>query len=414
MACYLSTIASAVATALAVCGLGYYLLCIWSARVFLHDWSRAQAQARNCTPPVSILKPLRGTDPGMYGAFRSHCLQDYPDYELVFGVADSDDPAIALVEQLRHEFPERRIQLLLCPAALGTNLKVSNLVQMLPYARHDYLLINDSDILVPPDYLRQVIAPFADPQVGMVTSLYRAATSNRLVSRLEALGISTDFSAGVLAARQLEGIHFALGSTLALPRWALNAIGGFEPLLDYLADDFELGARVAGAGYKVVLSNAVVETHVPDYTLRGYWNHQLRWARSMRDSRRWGYLGVVLTFGLPWALVVLTLAPRAKWAWTLLAVTAAVRFVVALFVGRWIVRDPKVPGDLWLLPLRDVLGLVIWAASYAGHTIAWRGDQFILENGRLRSAGLANRSTSRQVTGHKQRAASGRQRTRSR
>jgi ceramide glucosyltransferase len=385
MSCYLSTIATAVATALALCGTGYYLLCLWSARTFLRDWSRARAQARHWTPPVSILKPLRGTDPGMYEAFRSHCLQDYPDYELVFGVADSDDPAIALVEQLRREFPERHIQLLVCPAALGTNLKVSNLVQMLPYARHDYLLINDSDIHVPPDYLRQVMAPFANSQVGMVTSLYRAATSNRLASRLEALGISTDFSAGVLAARQLEGIHFALGSTLALPRWALNAIGGFEPLLDYLADDFELGARIAATGHEVVMSDVVVETHVPDYTSRGYWDHQLRWARSTRDSRRWGYLGVALTFGLPWALIVLALSPHAKWAWTLLAVTATVRFVMALFVGRRIVRDPKVPADLWLLPLRDVLGLVIWAASYAGHSIAWRGDQFILENGKLRA-----------------------------
>jgi ceramide glucosyltransferase len=386
MSCYLSTFVIAAAAALALCGVGYYLLCLWSARTFRRDSRRARAQAAHYTPAVSILKPLRGADPGVYEAFRSHCLQDYPDYELVFGVADGNDPAIALVEQLRREFPERRIQCVLCPAALGTNLKVSNLVQMLPYARHDYLLINDSDIRVPPDYLRQIMAPFAGPQVGMVTSLYRANTSHRLVPRLEALDISTDFFAGVLAARQLEGIHFALGSTLALPRWALNAIGGFEPLLDYLADDFELGARVAAGGYQVVLSDAVVETHVPDYTWHAYWDHQLRWARCKRDSRRRGYLGVALTFGLPWALLVLALAPHAKGAWTLLAIAAALRLVMALVVGRGILRDPKIPGDLWMLPLRDVLGLAIWAASYTGHTIAWRGDQFLLENGKLRRA----------------------------
>jgi ceramide glucosyltransferase len=321
----------------------------------------------------------------MYAAFRSHCLQDYPDYELVFGVADGDDPAVALVERLRREFPERRIQLLLCPQVLGTNLKVSNLVQMLPYAQHEYLLVNDSDIRVPPDYLQQVMAPFAEPHVGMVTSLYRAATSKRLASRLEGLGISTDFSAGVLAARQLEGIHFALGATLAFPRRSLAAIGGFEPLLDYLADDFELGARIAGAGYEVVLSDVTVDTHLPDYTLRAYWQHQLRWGRSTRDSRRWGYLGVALTFGLPWALIALVLTHGVKWAWALVATAAVVRFAMALFVGKHIVGDPRIPGDLWLLPLRDVLGLIIWAASYAGHTIAWRGDRFVLENGKLRA-----------------------------
>jgi ceramide glucosyltransferase len=385
MAYWLSTLAAAAATVLAVCGIGYYILCLWSAHRFLQDGRRARAQVGKPVPPISILKPLRGTDPGMYEAFRSHCLQDYPEYELVFGVADGDDPAVALVEQLRCEFPKRCIRLLLCPQVLGTNLKVSNLVQMLPYAQHDYLLINDSDIRVPPDYLQQVMAPFADPNVGMVTSLYRADTSARLASRLEGLGISTDFSAGVLAARQLEGIHFALGSTLAFPRKSLQAIGGFEPLLDYLADDFELGARIAAAGYEVVMSDVMVDTHLPDYTLRAYWQHQLRWARSTRDSRRWGYLGVALTFGLPWALIALVLARGATWAWALVATAALVRCTMALFVGKRIVGDPRIPGDLWLLPLRDMLGLIIWAASFAGHTIAWRGDQFILENGKLRA-----------------------------
>ena len=190
MAYWLSILAVVVIAVLAWCGIGYYLLCVWSAHKFLCESRLSRAQARKHAPPVSILKPLRGTDPGMYAAFRSHCLQDYPDYELIFGVADGDDPAVALVERLQHEFPERRIQLLLCPRVLGTNLKVSNLVQMLPCAQHEYILVNDSDIRVPPDYLQQVMAPFADPHVGMVTALYRAITSKRLASRLEGLGIS--------------------------------------------------------------------------------------------------------------------------------------------------------------------------------------------------------------------------------
>ncbi len=380
MAHLLSAVA-ALAGVLAACGIGYYVLCLWSGRAFLRDRRRLTAEF---TPPVSILKPLRGTDPEMYEAFRSHCLQDYPDFELIFGVADGDDPAIALVERIKREFPERRIELVMTPEVLGTNLKVSNLVQMLPFVRHDYLLVNDSDIRVAPDYLRCVMAPFAEAKVGMVTSLYRGAPGRTLGSRLEAIGISTDFSAGVLAARELEGIRFALGSTLAFPRRSLDAIGGFEPLLDYLADDFELGNRIAEAGYEVVMSDVVVDTHLPDYSFRAYWDHQLRWARSTRDSRRWGYLGVALTFGLPWAILAFVLSQAALWAGALLAVAIVTRCAMALKIGRHIMADPNIPADLWLIPLRDVLALVIWAASYAGHTIAWRGDYFILKNGKLK------------------------------
>jgi ceramide glucosyltransferase len=336
-------------------------------------------------PPVSILKPLRGVDPGMYEAFRSHCLQDYPDFEFIFGVADAADPAVALVEQLQREFPQRRIKLVITPLVLGTNLKVSNLVQMLPHTGYDHLLVNDSDIRVAPDYLRRIMAPFADAKVGLVTSLYRGAASNTLGSKLEAVGISTDFTAGVLAARQLEGVRFALGSTLAFPRRSLDAIGGFEPIVDYLADDFELGNRIANQGREVIMSDVVVDTHLPAYDFGSYWDHQLRWARSTRDARKWGYLGVALTFGLPWALLAFAFSGAAAWAGVLLAVTFVVRIVMALLAGKRVLHDPQIPGDLWLLPLRDVLALIIWASSYAGHTIAWRGSLFILKNGKLKS-----------------------------
>jgi ceramide glucosyltransferase len=379
---HLLSFAAAISGLLALCGIGYYVLCLWSAHIFLRD--ARPADLRLFTPPVSILKPLRGTDPEMYEAFRSHCLQDYPEFELIFGVAEAGDPAIALVEQLKREFPERRIELVMTPDVLGTNLKVSNLVQMLPAGRYDYLLVNDSDIRVARDYLRRVMAPFAEARVGMVTSLYRGAAGRTLGSKLEAVGISTDFSAGVLAARQLEGIRFALGSTLAFPRQSLQAIGGFEPLLDYLADDFELGHRIANRGLEVVMSDVVVDTHLPDYSFRDYWNHQLRWARSTRDSRRWGYLGVALTFGLPWAILAFALSKAALWAGILLMLVLVVRFAMALQIGGRVMRDPHTPADLWLVPFRDILALVIWAASYAGHTIAWRGDYFILENGKLK------------------------------
>lgn len=373
-----------IAAAGAVCGCGYYLLCLWSARSFLHDSRRPPSAAPTWTPPVSILKPLRGTDPGLYGSFRSHCLLDYPEYELIFGVSDPDDPAVELVERLQAEFPEHIIRLMVCPKVLGTNLKVSNLVQMLPQARHEFLIVNDSDIRVDPDYLRRVVREFADPRVGMVTCLYRGIAGKTLESKLESIGISTDFSAGVLAARQIEGIRFALGSTLAFPRKVLDAIGGFEPLVDYLADDFELGARIAKAGFEVRLSDVVVDHHLPDYSLRGFLQHQLRWARSTRDSRRWGYTGVGLTFGLPWALLVLLLSRGAAWAWGVLAVAAALRLTMATIVGRKILHDDDVPRLIALLPLRDIVAMMVWIASFAGHTVAWRGDEFILDKGRLR------------------------------
>jgi ceramide glucosyltransferase len=365
---------------------GYYLICLWSAAKFLRGQESADKSVRptQSTPPVSILKPLKGTDPEMYESFRSHCLQNYPDYELIFGVSDPDDPAIELVERLKQEFPQRAIRLMICPKNLGANTKVSNLAQMLPSARHDLLLVNDSDIRVEPDYLRRVVPPMADPKVGMVTCLYRGVASPTLGSRLESLGISTDFCAGVLAASQIEGgIRFGLGSTLVFRRSDLEAIGGFEAFVDYLADDYEVGNRIAMQGLEVKLSEVVVETFLPPYTLHQFFEHQLRWARSVRDSRRWGYLGLALTFGLVWALLTLILAGGAGWAWGLLAGVVAARLGVAILVGRFVLRDAQLGKLLPLIPLRDLFALLIWMASFAGHNVAWRGDFFRLKDGKL-------------------------------
>lgn len=372
---------------LAACGAGFYLLCIWSARAYLHLRRRtAGSPAPNppFTPPVSILKPLRGTDPHIYECFRSHCRQDYPEYEIIFGVDDPNDPAIADVERLQAEFPAIPIQLAICNQHLGPNTKVSNLIQMQQLARYPCLLVNDSDIHVPPDYLRRVMQHFQQPKVGLVTCLYRGIADKTLGSRLEALGISGEFMGGVLAARQIEGgMHFALGSTLAVSRQALADIGGFASLLEYLADDFELGYRVSGAGYQVVLADLVVETFVPDYTFGAFLEHQMRWGRSTRDSRRWGYVGLVFTFGFFWAILAAAFSRGAPWAWALLGITFFLRLIAALVVGLGVLRDSQIVRDLWLVPLRELISVAVWVASFFGHTVTWRGKKFLVRNKRL-------------------------------
>jgi len=381
---------------------------IYCLLVLVATWSfrRHERQSRllpEFTPAVSILKPVKGFDEGMYEAFRSHCLQEYAgEYELLFGAGSADDPAVAAVERLMAEFPERAIRLVICPERLGTNGKVSNLIQMLTHpesgARHDFLLINDSDIRVSPKYLERVMRQFGAPApkpVGMVTALYRGRTASRTPGAvLEALGISTDFIAGVLMARLVEGgIHFGLGSTLAVRRDALQAAGGLEALVDQLADDYEMGARICAAGYSVQLAPEVVETSVPAYSLEGFLSHQLRWARTVRDSRRWGYVGLIFTHTLPLAMMNVIASGASFWSIWLLGLAFFLRLGTAVQVGAGVLGDPQILRDLWLLPVRDAVGFLVWLWSFAGNTIVWRGERFVLKRGRLEpdTQGPANR-----------------------
>jgi ceramide glucosyltransferase len=363
----------------------YYLLCWWSAGEFLRQRKAAEGgRPTSEFPPVSILKPLKGVDPEIYESFRSHCLQEYPEFEIIFGVSDPADPAIAAVKRLQQEFPHRAIRLVLCPQILGANVKVSNLEQMLPTARYECLLVNDSDIRVEPGYLQRVIPPLTDDDVGMVTCLYRGVAAATFGSRVESLGISTDFSAGVLVAQRLEGgLHFGLGSTMAFRRSDLERFGGFHSIVDFLADDYELGSRIAALGLQVRLSEVVVETHLPAYDLRGFLAHQLRWARGIRDSRLGGYIGLASTFGLLWGLLAVIFSHGSAWSWAALAIVAFLRLCVAIRVASSVLQDRQVLGNLWLIPFRDLLAVAIWVASFAGHKVSWRGDEFELKNGRL-------------------------------
>jgi ceramide glucosyltransferase len=375
-----------VTTALAVAGMGYFVAAWVAARSFL---SRRRAQLTPFAPAVSILKSLKGLDPGMLDAFRSHCRQDYAgDFELLFGVWSLDDPAAKAVEQLKAEFPERPIRLFECPERLGTNGKVSTLAQLLPHAQFDYLLINDSDITVGPRYLSQVMAHFGagaeQKKTGLVTALYRGRAHGTLASRFEAMGISTDFMPSILLSKMLEGgLQYGLGSTLAVSREALETIGGLTAVVDHLADDYELGARVFRAGYHVALSAAVVETSVPAYDWGEFFEHQLRWFRTVRDASPWGYVGVVFTHGLMWALlnvVASGVSPVSLW---LLGLSFFLRLTVAMTVGATVLGDHQVLPSLWLLPLRDAVAMGLWIAGFAGNTIVWRGEQFEVKHGKL-------------------------------
>jgi ceramide glucosyltransferase len=363
----------------------YYLICLWSADVFLCERKAGEgARPAPSLPPVSILKPLKGMDPDIYESFRSHCLQNYPQYEIIFGLSDPSDPAIASVQQLQQEFPDRTIRLVVSPNKLGANVKVSNLDQMLQAARYQHLLVNDSDIRVEKDYLCRVIAPLVDEHVGMVTCLYRGVAASTVGSQLESLGISTDFCPGVLVARQLEGgLRFGLGSTLAFRRTDLEGIGGFRSIVDFLADDYELGRRIADLGLQVLLSDVVVETHLPAYDLRGFLAHQLRWARGVRDSRAEGYIGLASTYGVLWGSLTLIASGAAPWAWAVLGATAMLRLAMAITMGKFVLKDRGLLRNLWLLPVRDLVAVGVWIASFAGHTVTWRGDRFVLKNGRL-------------------------------
>jgi ceramide glucosyltransferase len=403
---------------LALCGLGYLMLSLWSEwRFWVRRGAARRQPAGGWTPPISILKPLRGSDRQMYESFRSHCVQDYPQYEIVFGVNHAGDEAVAEVERLRSEFPAHEIRLVICPETHGANRKVSNLAQMMKEAKYDHIVVNDSDIRVERDYLRRIVAPMkevpmagvgyaatdtapvADAKVGLVTALYRAEAGRsaghstghnagqNMASRMEAVTIATDFAGGVLCAMELEGgLHFGLGSTLAFPRAAAEAIGGLEALAEYLADDHELGRMIADAGYKVVLSEVVVETFLPEYGWRAMFEHQLRWARTVRDLRKWGYVGVLLTFGLPWAMAAALCAGGAAWSLALLGAVAAARFASGYLLCGPILNDRQTLRDLWLIPARDVVGVAIWFASFGGDTIVWRGERFHLKDGRLTRA----------------------------
>ncbi len=335
------------------------------------------------TPPVSLLKPLRGVDFASYENYSSFCRQDYPDYELLFGVNDAADQSVPLIHRLMAEFPNLRIRLLVGAETLGANRKVNMLARLSSEARHEILVLTDGDVRVSPNYLREVVAPFANLTTGAVTSFYRGIAEKNLGAELEAIGASSDFFAGVLMAEWTEGIHFALGASIVTTKRWLSKIGGFEPIASMLADDYELGLRIAKAGGGVLLSRESVWTMYPAQTAKSFWDHQVRWARTVRHCRPLSYFGLIFTMGLPWVLLAAFVAPT-KWiAASYLLGYLVLRHLMAWIVGVWGVSDDVLRRRLWLVPLRDAIHPAVWLAGFASNQITWGGERFTVERGRM-------------------------------
>ena len=322
-------------------------------------------------PPVSILKPIRGLDPKLYDAIRSHALQDYPDFEILCGVASLEDPAVKELERLRSEFPDLRIRLI-HSTTTAPNGKVAVLMDLASRSESLILVVNDSDISVPPDYLRTVVSPLQNPSVGLVTCLYRASATE-FPARFEALGVATDFVPGVLVAPLFGVNEFALGSTLAFRRSDLDRIGGFASIADYLADDYQLGAHLRRLGLTVHLSKLVVETRLSGASWGEVWQHQLRWARTIRVSRPFGYLGIAITNATVWAICG-AFSGLYGHALALMALRVASGLAAAM-----VLRDRQAIRRWYLMPVRDLFGFAVWVVGLFGHEVQWRDSRLVLD-----------------------------------
>jgi len=322
--------------------------------------------------PVSILKPLSGLDPGLESNLRTFFEQDYPAFEILFAVREPDDPAGAVVKKLQQEYPEIPARLLVTGESPYPNAKVHSLSVVLAAATNDLVVMSDSDTRVNPRLLATVAAEFQDVHLGVATCPYRAVPDSSLGSRLEALSMNTDFIAGILVARMIEGMRFAVGPTIVARRRVLLAMGGFERLKDYLAEDFVMGRFAAEAGYGVILSSYVIEHHIGSTDLGHNAAHRLRWARSTRRSRPLGYLGQLFTMPLPLALLLCAAKPV---CWPALLLTFAARAMAAYVVSA---RVLEVKINWLLLPLEDIISFGFWIAGFFGNTIIWRGRRYRL------------------------------------
>ncbi|NMC74023.1 MAG: glycosyltransferase [Geobacteraceae bacterium] len=355
-----------------------------------HRYFRRRPPQGGFLPPVTILKPVKGVDAESFENFASFCTQEYPCFQIVFAAAAEDDPALPVIRRLMDEFPSVDMDLVVDGRIHGPNYKVCNLMHAYPRAKHDIIIVCDSDIRVGPEYLREVASLFRDETVGLVTSLYRSPRVRNLPTALEALGFTTEMIPNVMVALSLEGLTFALGASMAVRREALEKIGGFQALVEYLADDYQLGNMVYRAGYRLELSSCFVESVMRRESLRGILSRQLRWARTMRASRPAGYFASGITQPVPAVLLALLVSGFSPAGWTAAALLGLSRILVGVVFSRFYVRDGLFPRYLALLPFRDLLSFGTWAFSFLGNRVVWRSRSFrVLPGGTIRDLGDA-------------------------
>ena len=373
--------------ALALFPLIYYLLSLFCVMGHFGRVRHTQGGTGQFSPPASIIKPVRGVDHEAYENFSSFCRLDYPEYEIVFAVADRDDQVIPIIEKLRANFPKHSIRLITNVPYIGANDKINNLCQLAQKAKYDLLVMSDSDVRVAPDYLRTVAGPFADPEVGVVTALYKSLSAGTMASKLDALGMYMDSAPAALVAKKVEGrMRFAFGWTMATSKRFLSEIGGWEAMVNHQNDDFELGKRIAECGHRVELIAEPVTMVFPNESMREYFHHELRWSIGLKSVRPLGYWGLIFTHGLPWALLGFAIAVARS------SMTLAISYLLAYLVlrvgltwttGSWGLRDLKLWKILWLVPVRDALSFVIWITGFFSDEITWRGLGYRVRKGRL-------------------------------
>jgi ceramide glucosyltransferase len=349
----------------------YCVLTLIAARRYLS----VRPPAAQVLPPISVLKPLAGVDEGLEQNLRTFFEQDYPDFEVLLAVRTSADPAVEVVHRLQARYPQVPSRLIFTGEPPYPNAKVYSLDRMLAVASHDLIVMADSDVRVTSEMLRTVAAEFEDPRLGLATCPYRGVPGSSFWSVLEALGLNTEFLSGVLVARMLDGMKFALGPTIVARRHVLAKIGGFDQLKDFLAEDFVMGKLAADAGFGVILSSYVIEHRIGSQTFGSNLRHRLRWCRSTRRSRPWGYVGQVFTNPLPPALLLWLAWPA---LWPLAVATIAMRGMAGWATAGWVLRDGLAVRRWWLVPVQDVASFLVWLGGFFGNTILWRGRRYYL------------------------------------
>jgi len=361
----------------------YYLLVLFSTWRFFWRAEKRLRPDSGFTPPVSNLKPLRGLDPEAYENLASYCTQDYPEYELIFCVGDERDPSVPVLEKLKRDFPGRQIRILFGSGRTAINDKVAKLVRMVNEARHEVLVINDSDVRVEPNYLRTVVAPLRSEKVRGVTCLYVSAEDKTFTQRLQSIGMICDFFPGIFVARQLDGIKFAFGQTLVTTRSCLQAFGGYEAIENRPADDLLVGRYIAQQGYEVELLPYAVKT-VPDYdSFKDLFIKRLRWLTVMRHMRPWGHIGLAFTQGLPWSLAVLLGHPSDGIGVAYIGAYLLFRLLITWLVGVWGMQQHGLWKKMPLIIVWDATAFVIWLLTFGRRRIRWRNVDYWIRNGML-------------------------------